>query len=142
MGPGFHWCRPFYIDRIFKDNVVTRTHALEPQALTTKDGRTVSVTAVVTANIADIRKTLLEVESMDHALLDSCAAAIGQHVAATDWDDLRRHDANETLTKACRQNTRRRYGIEIERVQLADLALCRVIRLHTATKSGYNVLPN
>jgi regulator of protease activity HflC (stomatin/prohibitin superfamily) len=130
LGPGFHWCIPFAIDHVMVDNVVTRTHTLPPQTLTTKDGRTVSVTAVITANIGNVRKALLEVENMDHALLDACSGAVGQHVAATDWDDLRKHDANETLTKACRQNTARRYGVEIERVQLADLAVCKVIRLH------------
>jgi regulator of protease activity HflC (stomatin/prohibitin superfamily) len=131
VGPGFHWCVPFNIDRVLKDNVVARTHTMTAQALTTSDGRTISVTAVITARISDIRKALLEVENMDHALLDACSAAIGAHVAAHTWDSLRTEPAADTLTKACRAGAWR-YGVHIKRVQLADLALCRVIRLHAS----------
>lgn len=132
LEPGLHWCYPFHIDVAQHDNVVTRTHILNPQALTTRDGRTVSVTAVVTSNIRDIRKALLNVEGVSHALNDSCSAAVGAHVARCDWAELRTEPAAEDLTKECRKQAWR-YGIEIERVQLTDLALCRVIRLHTAS---------
>jgi regulator of protease activity HflC (stomatin/prohibitin superfamily) len=134
LEPGFHLCIPFYVDRAVHDNVVTRTTELQPQTLTTKDNRTVSVTAVVTSNIRDIKKALLEVEGVDHALVDSCAAAVGTHVGSLTWDELRTADITDALTKLCRKNAWR-YGIEIERVQLADLALSRVIRLHTAKQT-------
>jgi regulator of protease activity HflC (stomatin/prohibitin superfamily) len=130
LEPGIHWVIPFYIDKAIHDNVVTRTTELPPQTLTTRDNRTVSVTAVVTSNIRYIKKALLEVEGVDHALVDSCAAAVGSHVSSLTWDELRAKDITEALTKLCRENAWR-YGIEIERVQLADLALSRVIRLHT-----------
>lgn len=131
LGPGIHWRWPFGVDVVQYDNVVTRVHILNPQALTTRDGKTISVTAVITNNIRDIKKAMLEVEGVHHAIDDACCAAVGEHVAAMDWADLRTNLAAETLTKACRKNAWR-YGIEIERVQLADLALCRVIRLHGA----------
>lgn len=134
LEPGIHWVIPLYIDKAIHDNVVTRTTELQPQTLTTKDNRTVSVTAVVTSNIRYIKKALLEVEGVDHALIDSCAASVGAHVASVTWDELRSKDITETLTKLCRENAWR-YGIEIERVQLADLALSRVIRLHTTKPS-------
>jgi regulator of protease activity HflC (stomatin/prohibitin superfamily) len=131
LSPGIHWCVPFAVDRVLHDNVVTRTHTMHPQSLTTKDQITVSVTAVVTASIKHIRKALLEVENMDHALLDSCSAAITTHVATHEWTQLNGAETNETLTKVCRAQAWR-YGIEIERVQLADFARCRVIRLQTS----------
>lgn len=131
LGPGIHWTWPFHIDIVHFDNVVTRTHILNPQALTTKDGRTVSVTAVVTSNIRDIKKALLEVEGVTHALNDSCCAAVGTHVAGLTFDELRAAPAADELLKACRRQAFR-YGIEIERVQLADLALCKVLRIHGA----------
>jgi regulator of protease activity HflC (stomatin/prohibitin superfamily) len=128
--PGFHWAIPFGIDRIMVDNVVTRTTDLTPQSLTTKDNKTVSARVVVTSNIRDIKKALLEVEGMDHALTDSCAAAVGEYVRSLTWEELRSDASVETLTKLCRKNAWR-YGVEIERVQLADLSISRVIRLHT-----------
>jgi regulator of protease activity HflC (stomatin/prohibitin superfamily) len=131
LGPGFHWIIPFSIDHVLVDNVVTRTTDLTPQSLTTKDNKTVSVRAVVTSNIRDIKKALLEVEGMDHALKDSCAAAVGDYVKGLTWEELRGDASVEILTKLCRKNAWR-YGVEIERVQLADLAVSRVIRLHTS----------
>lgn len=132
LDPGFHWHWPFRVDWVYVENIVTRTHVLNPQALTTKDGRTISVTAVITFNIRDIKKAVLEVEGVDHAINDSCSAAVGAHVGGCDWGELRGEPAADALTKACRRQAWR-YGIEIERVQLTDLALCRVIRLHAAS---------
>jgi regulator of protease activity HflC (stomatin/prohibitin superfamily) len=137
LEPGIHWRWPFHIDGVQFDNVVTRTHMLPPQALTTKDNKTVSVTAVVTSNIRDIKKALLEVEGVAHALQDSCSAAVGEHVGNLSWEELRGAPAAAELLKVCRKQAFK-YGIEIERVQLSDLALCKVIRLHTA-QNGENL---
>lgn len=129
VGPGPVLCIPFGVDHVLVDNVVTRTVDLKPQSLTTKDGKTLTVRAVVTASIRDVRKALLEVENMDHALIDSCTAAVADFVEGKTWDELRSGGRTDELTKACRPNCLRRYGVEIERVQLGDFALCRVIRL-------------
>lgn len=131
LEPGFHWRYPCGIDLAMVDNVVTRTTDLTAQSLTTKDNKTVSVRVVVTSNIRDIKKALLEVEGMDHALTDSCAAAVGDYVQGLTWDELRSSLSSDSLTKLCRKNAWR-YGVEIERVQLADLSISRVIRLHTS----------
>lgn len=139
LEPGFHWCVPFYIDHTIVDNVVTRTTELPPQTLTTKDNRTISVTAVITSNIRNIKKALLEVEGVDHALVDSCAATLGSYVSSLTWDELRAVDTSDVLTEMCRKNAWR-YGIEIERVQLTDLAYSRVIRLHTSNNSLLGLL--
>lgn len=129
--PGFHWCLPFNIDVAHLDNVVPRTHVLGAQSLVTMDGKIIVVAGVVTAAIRDIKKAVLEVEGVDHALIDSCLAAIGSMVSSSTWDDLASEAFSESLTKACRKQAWR-YGIEIQRVQLSDLSPCRAIRLHTS----------
>lgn len=131
LEPGLHWRIPCGVDMAMVDNVVARTTDLNAQSLTTKDNKTVSVRVVVTSNIRDIKKALLEVEGMDHALTDSCAAAVGDYVQGLTWDELRSSLSSDSLTKLCRKNAWR-YGVEIERVQLADLSISRVIRLHTS----------
>lgn len=131
LEPGFHFRIPFLVDQVMVDNVVTRTTDLPPQSLTTKDNKTISTRIVVTSNIRDIKKALLEVEGMDHALIDSCAAAVSDYVTGMTWEELRGNISVEALTKMCRKNAWR-YGVEIERVQLADLAISRVIRLHNS----------
>lgn len=128
--PGFHWCIPFNVDEVLHDNVAPRTYNLAPQSLTTADGRSVVVGAVITAEICDIRRALLEVENVDHAIADSCYGAVGAFVASKTWDDLRTCFRHLDLLINCRE-TAFIYGVEITCVQLSDLALARSIRLHT-----------
>src|SRR5690606_25573139 len=100
------------------------------QSLTTADGKNVVVSGVVTACIRNIKTAILEVEGVDDALKDSCIGAIGSLVAMHTWNEIVAEDFADRLTKACRKQAWR-YGIEIQRVQLSDLALSRVFRLHT-----------
>lgn len=128
IGNGFHWILPFNIDNVLVDNVVPRTVNLGEQGLTTADGKTITVSAVVTAKISDIRKALLEVEHVDEALMDSCYATIGDLIVSHDWDTIRTAEFTETVTKACRKQAWR-YGLEVLRVQFADRIPCRAFRL-------------
>lgn len=136
--PGFHWCRPFNIDEALKDNVAPRTFRLVAN-LTTIDGRAVTVAIVVTCRIRDIEKALLEVENMDNALRDSCHGVLFRYVTSHSWDYLREvqgtgneNDEDDTgpeeLYKGCRRRAFR-WGVEVMRVQLSDLAVSRSIRL-------------
>lgn len=131
LDPGLHYCLPFHIDHVMVDNVVTRTVHLGAQSLTTKDGKSIVVSAVVTMRIADIRKALLEIESIQHAMVDACYAAVTAHVSVSTWEALHDTDAFDNLTKLCKRQARR-YGLEVERVQLGDLAICRTYRQVTS----------
>lgn len=128
LEPGLHWLIPFNIDNVLVDNVVPRTVNLGAQGLTTRDGKTVTLSAVITAQIRDVRKAMLEVENVDSALIDSCYAAIGDLVVAHDWESIKTPEFSELVTKACRKQAWR-YGIEVLRVQLADLTPSRALRL-------------
>lgn len=128
LEPGFHFCRPFHIDHVMVDNVVTRTVHLGAQSLTTKDGKTIVVSAIVTMRIEDVKRALLEVESIEHAMMDSCYAAVNNHVDSSTWEQLHGDEAFKSLTRSCKREGKR-YGLEIERVQLADLAICRTYRM-------------
>lgn len=133
LDPGIHWIIPFGVDNVILDNVVPRTCRLNPQSLMTKDGKLVAVSGVITASIRHIRKAVLEVEGVDHALVDACTAAIAEHVTESTFEELRTEEFREKLTKACRSQAFR-YGLEIIRVQLSDLSPCRVVRLHMPSR--------
>lgn len=128
LNPGLWFCLPFHLDHVMVDNVVTRTVHIGAQSLTTKDGKSVVVSAVITLRIADIMKALLEVESIEHAMMDVCYGSISRHVDSATWEQLHTEDAFDTLTKECRR-AGKRYGLDIDRVQLADLAVCRTYRM-------------
>lgn len=129
LEPGFHWKIPFDVDVIYHDNVVPRTINLKAQSLCTQDGKSIVLGGVVTAKIVDIRKALLEVETIDNVLEDSCYGAIAQCVASHPWDVIRTEAFGEILTKACRKRAWK-YGTEIMSVQVGDLAPSRALRLY------------
>ena len=129
LEPGLHFVWPLNIERVLHDNVVLRTTTIQPQSLTTADGETVVVSAVVTSRIEDIAKAILEVEGVDHALMDACFGAIGEAVAKSTWADLTSEKFAQDVTKTCRRQAKA-YGVHIERVQLGDKAKCIAIRQH------------
>jgi membrane protease subunit HflK len=62
LNPGVHLFFPFWIDSVILENSVTETMRVKPQSLTTKDGRSLVISAVITFHIEDIRTFLLDVE--------------------------------------------------------------------------------
>jgi regulator of protease activity HflC (stomatin/prohibitin superfamily) len=128
MDPGLHWIIPFGLCTVFVDNVVWRTMDLGVQSLMTKDGKTITLRAIVTARIDDIEKAILEVEGVDHAIKDACSGSIGTHVANHTWDEIVTEDTANELAKVCRRGAKR-FGVEIDKVQLTDLTQARAIRL-------------
>ncbi len=131
LSPGFHWVRAFGVDEVLKDNVKPRVYKLEAQSLTTADGVAVIAGARITAEIFDVRRALLEVEDMDHALADSCPGIVAAYVASRTWDELRNADHGLHLLDEIR-SAAEQYGVRVVRVQLADLQRSRSIHIHGA----------
>jgi len=129
LDPGLHWLLPMGIDEAMKEGSVPTTHSLGDEATVTKDGKTAAFHAIVTYQIRDIRKAMLDVLDTDHAVRDACAGEIGKVMRERTWDELRHSEGLlDDLTAACRKRGFR-YGIEIMSVQLASLALAKNIRL-------------
>lgn len=128
IGAGLHWIRPFHIDRILCDSTVTNTARLNPQSLTTKDGVSVVVGALITSHVVDIKKLLLEVEDKDQAMIDMSFGVIADLVTRHTWDEIHTETFVRKMTRAVKRKGFR-FGIEVEQVQFADLSRCRSIRL-------------
>jgi regulator of protease activity HflC (stomatin/prohibitin superfamily) len=125
---GFHWVAPFAIERVYSDSVVPTTHDLAPQSLTTKDGRSVVVRAVITRSITDIRKAVLECEGVENVLVDSAVGAVADAVRAYEWEQLASKEFAVALTSEVRERARP-WGVKIHKVQLADISASRSLRL-------------
>lgn len=132
LDPGFHFCLPFFVDRVVAENIVPRTHRLTGLATTTTDGKAVGFDAVITYAIKDVVKAVLEAEHVEDAIADSCAGLICTHLAGLDWNAIVHQGAPESLTKVCRARGWK-WGVEIMSVQLVGTALVRSIRLMTST---------
>jgi regulator of protease activity HflC (stomatin/prohibitin superfamily) len=127
--PGLTWKWPMNIDFVHVQSVVPTTHSLGNESITTKDGKGVGFHAIVTYQIRDIKKVMLEISDTDHAVRDACTGEIGRVLRDHAWHDIiGSEEILEKLTAACRKRGFR-YGIEVMSVQLAGLALVKSIRL-------------
>lgn len=133
LGPGFHWCYPFHIDRVWEDHVTPRTEHLQSLSTTTKDGKAICFDVVVTYRISDIEKAVLEVTHVTDSIADTCMGIIGTALSESTWEEILHGTVTDSLTKLCRSRGWK-WGIEIMSVQLAGVAQTRNIRLAGQTQ--------
>ena len=131
LKPGWHLVFPFSIDEVLRETVVVSTMSLGMQSLTSKDGKAITVQAVIQYKINDIKKLLLNVDDHEAAVADRCSGAIRPILAGLNLEDLLELDAtttNDLLRPECRKVTTR-WGVDITNVSLPDLTTVRTIRL-------------
>jgi regulator of protease activity HflC (stomatin/prohibitin superfamily) len=125
--PGLVWQWPI-IDAVLTDNIVPTTTNLDTQILTTCDGNTVLIGAVLRWRIEDVKKVLLELEDPDDVLFDTAYGMIAEAAQSTTYDDLE----SDEFRSEVREGIRRRmgkYGIHVEEVFLTDIAKTRSFHL-------------
>lgn len=130
LEPGFHLQWPFYIDRVITENVVPKLYQLATQSIMTKDGVTISAGAVICYQIRSIEKAILEVESVQHAVADSCQATLAEEILSSTWDEVRWPGYSSRLLASCRKLAWK-YGVEIMSVRFCELAPVRNYRTIT-----------
>lgn len=128
IGPGLAWIVPLFVDRVWTITVVADPEKLEEQTLTTEDGKVVTLRAVVTFRVVDVRKALLDVTTVKRSLEDACSGEIGRLVSEERLENLTAKRFWTKLTKACHERGAE-WGIAIERVQLSDIAVSKNFRL-------------
>jgi len=62
VNPGLSFIFPFGIEEVKYETVVRQTSYLDPQSLTTKDGKSVTLAGIIIYKIIDIRKFLLDID--------------------------------------------------------------------------------
>lgn len=128
LQPGFNWLIPFKIERTITEYIVQRTSRVHSMSTDTKDGKTIGFEAVITWKIHDVKKSLLEVCSLQDALADCCMGVIGTELSEATYDQIIHGEIMEKLSVACRKNGWK-WGIEVIRVQLGGVARARNFRL-------------
>lgn len=128
LASGLHFVLPLGIDHCIIQCVVPTTHSLGDESITTKDDKSIGFHAVVTYQVRDIKKAMLDIENVGHAVLDACSGEIGRVLRESTWAEILAPDMLEKLTTTCRKRAFR-YGIEVMAVQLAGVSLVRSIRL-------------
>lgn len=125
---GFHFVWPLGIDEVLVDNVVPCVDEFDEQSLTTKDGKAITMNAVVMWSISDIQKILFDVEDADSALEEGTCGIIGELVEETNWSEVHSQKFRRTVEKRVRSRVKK-WGIKIHSVQFKNLTQSRAIRL-------------
>jgi regulator of protease activity HflC (stomatin/prohibitin superfamily) len=96
---------------------------------------------VVTYQIEDIKKAILDVNDMKDAVADSCAGHISTTLADNTWDDILHGKTVDSLTAICRRRAKK-WGIEVIQVQLSGVCLVRNIRLSGNQQQHHSMSPS
>ena len=133
---GLHLFFPFWVDQILTENVVVETRRIKPQSLTTKDGKAVVLSSVITFEIEDVRVFLLEVEGRNAIVEDVSYGAISDFIMKRSWEELTSmENVGNEVAKVVRRQAKR-YGVNILNIQLSDFTLCASVRLLQSQSYG------
>lgn len=132
LKPGVHWLLPLRIEETLYETVTPRTTNLPVQTVTTADGVQVSIAAIVTWEVRDVAKLLLESADHQEAMLDTATGVLATSVMAVRWADLSSDEFARTLRGDIKRKARK-WGIRVIDVQLTDLAKTRTMRLLTTS---------
>jgi regulator of protease activity HflC (stomatin/prohibitin superfamily) len=134
---GFHWCLPFKIDRVITIDTVSRTLRLGAQSLVTSDKKHIVINSVVTCEILDARKALLNVNSVEHVIDDACSGFVAAYVSENTFDTIVKSCSmpDNSLTNVCRKHAAQ-FGIRISKVQFTDVTQSRTFRLLNSTNEA------
>ena len=127
VAPGLVWQWPI-VDTVLTDNVVPTTTNLDTQILTTSDGKTVLIGAVLRWRIEDVKKVLLELEDPDDVLFDTAYGMIAEAAQTTTYDDLESDEFRSNVREGIRRRMGK-YGVHVEEVFLTDIAMTRSFHL-------------
>jgi len=126
MGPGLTLIMPFGIDR--PRIVDTRTKAIQipPQEVITRDNISISVDAVVYAQVSSPKHAILEVEEYMPATLQLAATTLRAVLGKMELDGILAHrDAVNTEVRGILDTRTEQWGVEISAVEIKDIQLPR-----------------
>lgn len=137
VGPGFHFKIPMDIDMCVYNTTFPCVRIMGPQSLTTKDGKSVVVSYLVTYQIEDMTKCILESQGPAAILEYASFGVVSDFVKSHSWDELRNVNAvdqvkdidiDNEVAKAIRRRAKK-YGVQVRDVGFIDLTLTRSIRV-------------
>lgn len=123
--PGLKFKIPF-VDKIWQTPVITQTIHLNPQSLTTLDGKDVVLKAIVRYHVDDVKEFLLNVMHASDVLVDTTQGVIRDTIEEYNWEDL--YNISEYLENQV-QDIVDNWGIKIEKITLTDLGLVKTYRI-------------
>lgn len=121
--------------------VVRQVLDIDPQTVTTQDGKSVIVAGVATYHISDHVTYLTENYETEHSLDEAIAASLREVIVDKTWEEVQANNRKTTdraLTKEAGA-VLAEFGVTVERVRLTSLAQAKVINI---IGDSLNVVPD
>jgi len=129
LGPGLHFKLPIFQTIEHTETAMT-TCNLPPQSLTTRDGKSVGASGVITYSIKDVVPLFTKIVHREDALRDVGLGALAKAVRKRTWPEIiDGMDGIETEVRKAIVDKVRGRGYAIEDFTCSDLATGRTIRL-------------
>ncbi len=134
LEPGLHWYWPLNVEQVFTHPVVLDTMPLREQSLTTADGVSVVLTGVISYEVVDVAKLLLEVQGARNAIEDAACGVIGDKVVRSTWQEVSDAAFANAVAIEVRRNAKK-YGIHVTQLLFQDLTKSRSLRVWNSSTS-------
>jgi regulator of protease activity HflC (stomatin/prohibitin superfamily) len=122
-GPGLYWIIPV-LEWQFMVDLRTVTAAVEQQETITKDNVPVKINAVVWYRIFDPKKAILEVKSVDHAVIQVALTTLRTGIGQYTLDDvLKEQDTVSTTIGEKIDAVTEPWGVKVERVEMKNVEI-------------------
>jgi regulator of protease activity HflC (stomatin/prohibitin superfamily) len=133
LKPGLNFLWPFNIETTSRADMRLWADVLPAQSLRTTDGVEFVVRLMVSYQVSDPKKMILECYDAANNVLDIAAGALGAAISKAEAADV---DSGKVLrrVRSALTTAAKHWGIEIHRVQFADCTRASSHRLFGATK--------
>jgi regulator of protease activity HflC (stomatin/prohibitin superfamily) len=122
-GPGLYWLIPA-IDQQRKVDIRTVTAAVEQQETITKDNVPIKVNAVVWYQIVNPRLAMLEVRSIDDAVIQVALTTLRNGIGQHTLDDvLKEQEAVSMVMQEKIDKVTEPWGVKVERVEMKNVEI-------------------
>jgi regulator of protease activity HflC (stomatin/prohibitin superfamily) len=122
-GPGLYWIIPL-VEWQFTVDIRTVTAAVEQQETITKDNVPVKINAVVWYRIFDPKKAILEVRSVDNAVIQVALTTLRTGIGRYTLDDvLKEQETVSTTIGAKIDIVTEPWGVKVERVEMKNVEI-------------------
>jgi len=129
VNPGLRFLWPLGIEACKYETVVRQTTYLDPQSLTTKDGKSVTVAGIIIWTITDIRKFLLDIEDGEDDMSNMVYGIISDCVEDTKWEEIKKTIFNCRVFGKAQKECNDYCGVNIIAIKWSDKATARNLRL-------------
>jgi regulator of protease activity HflC (stomatin/prohibitin superfamily) len=122
-GPGLYWIIPV-LERPLTVDIRTVTAAVEQQETITKDNVPVKINAVVWYRIFDPKQAMLEVRSVDNAVIQVALTTLRTGIGQYTLDDvLKEQDTVSTTIGQKIDTVTEPWGVKVERVEMKNVEI-------------------